>query len=69
MRGRAQNPKTIIIPCIFVELSPLNHFVAGPCHILKSKKVIVMELKFIGIWQYEEGQCTGTIILLCIFTE
>ena len=44
MRGRAQNPKTIIIPCIFIELSPLNHFVAGPCHILKSKKVIVMEL-------------------------
>ena len=54
MRGRAQNPKTIIIPCIFIELSPLNHFVGGPGHILKSKSDC-NETWFIGRWQYEEG--------------
>jgi len=27
------------------------------------------ETLFIDRWQWEEGQCTRTIILLCIFTE
>jgi len=38
---------TIILPCIFTELSPLNHVfivVACPAHILLSKKGIGMKL-------------------------
>jgi len=46
-----QNPRTIILPCIFIELSPLNHliFIMDAClgHILESTKDIVMKL---GLW-------------------
>ena len=49
--GEGQNPRTIILPCIFIELSPLNHLFfimdACLCHILESTKDIVMKL---GLW-------------------
>jgi len=45
---KGQNPRTIILPCIFIELSPLNFvFVimdVCPGHILESTKGIDMKL-------------------------
>jgi len=45
--GEGHNPRTIILPCIFIEKSPLDHVfivVACPTHILLSKKGIEMKL-------------------------
>ena len=48
--GEGQNPRTIILPGIFIELSPLNHLflIMDSClgHIFESTNVIDIKLGF-----------------------
>ena len=70
MRERAV-PMNHNLPCIFIELSPLNHFYS--CCLsrpyLENYKRDCNGTWFIDRWQYEKGQCTVTVILPGIFTE
>ena len=72
VRGRAE-PRTIIIPCIFIELSSLNHFflhngcLSGP-YLWKYLRDW-NKTWFVDRWQWEKELCTITIILPFIFTE
>ena len=69
-----QCTRTIILPCVRLNrvISPLPFILftidACPGHILESTNGIEMKLGFIDRWQWEEGQCTRTIILPCILT-
>ena len=53
--SKGQCPKTIILPCIFIELSPLNHyfFIVDAClgHILESTKQLY------ETWFIDERKC------------
>ena len=69
--GEGQNPRTIILPCIFTELSPLNLLVLYWMPVWALSLKVHMELKWnlVYRWQWEEVHSTRTIILPCILTE
>ena len=71
--GEGQNPRTIILPCIFIELLPHNHlfFIMDACpgHILESTQGILMKLGLqIDSSEGKGNARTKMIILSCILT-